>query len=257
MTTIDVVDKAVYGLSGMQACIGVEVGQISDAVLMCGDPFRVQLIADQLENPVEIAHRREYRTVNGHYKGRLITAISHGVGCPSTAIAVEELARAGARLFIRVGSSAALQPHIAVGDLIVSEGALRNEGTTAAFVPPGYPAVPDLRLTSTLLGVARKMGEEEGFAVHSGINATDDAYYGETPQWISKLSSLGITNVEMESSAIFVIARQHKLQAAMVCAVSANLVTGDVVLEQANQRLAIGWRQSITAALETVVELGT
>jgi uridine phosphorylase len=149
--TINVVDKALLGMSGLQACIGVEVGQVNHVVLMCGDPFRVQLIADQLEDVVEIAHRREYRMVNGYYKGRPITACSHGVGCPSTAIAVEELARAGAKLFIRIGSSAALQPHISVGDLIVSEGALRNEGTSRAFDPPGYPAVPDLALTSALV----------------------------------------------------------------------------------------------------------
>jgi uridine phosphorylase len=253
--TLNVVDKSAYGSSGMQACIGVETGQISDVVLMCGDPFRVQLIADQLENALEIAHRREYRTVNGYYKGRLVTAASHGVGCPSTAIAVEELARAGAKMFIRLGSTAALQPHLAVGDLVVSEGAVRNEGTSRAFVPSGYPAVPDLELTSTLRHVARQMGAEQGFVVHSGINVTDDAYYGETPEWISRYSSFGITNVEMESSVIFVIARQHNLRAAMVCSVSANLVTGDAVVEVGNDRVAVGWRQSITVALETVHQL--
>ena len=64
------------------------------------------------------------------------------MGCPSTAIGVEELARVGGRVFIRVGSTAALQPHIGVGDVIVSEGSLRNDGTTAAYVPPGYPRYP-------------------------------------------------------------------------------------------------------------------
>ena len=255
--TIDVVDKAVYGSSGTQACIGVEVGQVSDVVLMCGDPFRVQLIADQLENPVEIAHRREYRSVNGHYKGRLITAISHGVGCPSTAIAVEELFRAGARLFIRVGSSAALQPGIAMGDLIVSEGLFGNEGTTAAFVPAGTgrtgPSLHEHALRSR-----RRMGEEKGFVVHSGINVTDDAYYGETPEWIRRFSSSRYHQCrDGESSAIFVIARQHKLQAAMVCSVcQPGLLNSEVALEQTNERLAAGWRHSITAALETVIELG-
>ena len=153
--TTGAVDKATVGLTGKQYHVGVELGEISDIVLIPGDPFRVQLIADQLDNPVEIAHRREYRTVNGHYKGRLITGCSSGMGCPSTAIGVEELARAGARVFIRVGSTAALQPNIGVGDLIVSEGSLRNDGTTAAYVPPGYPAVPDFELTTALIEVGR------------------------------------------------------------------------------------------------------
>jgi uridine phosphorylase len=254
--TIDAVDKSTIGLTGKQYHVGVETGDISDIILMPGDPFRVQLIADQLENAVEIAHRREYRTVNGYYKGRLITGCSSGMGCPSTAIGVEELARAGAKVFIRVGSTGALQPHIGVGDLIVSEGSLRNDGTSAAYVPAGYPAVPDLELTHSLLQTARSIGAERGFAVHSGINATDDAYYAETPEWINKLSSLGITNVDMESAAMFVVARQRGLRAAMVCAVSNNLVTGDIEVGQVNERLAVGWRHTITVVLEAITRLG-
>jgi uridine phosphorylase len=246
------VDKATVGLTGTQYHVGVGAGDISDIVLMPGDPFRVQLIADQLENPVEVAHRREYRTINGYYKGRLITGCSSGMGCPSTAIGVEELARAGARVIIRVGSSAAVQPHISVGDLIVSEGSLRNDGTSAAYVPPGYPAVPDLELTMALINTGRSIGIKQGFAVHSGINATDDAYYAETPEWISKLSGLGITNIDMESAAMFVVARQRGVRAAMVCAVSNNLVTGDIEVGQVNDRLALGWERTISVVLEMI-----
>jgi uridine phosphorylase len=250
------VDKSAVGTTGPQYHVGVERGQISEVVLMPGDPFRVQLIADQLENAVEVAHKREYRTVTGTYKGRPITACSSGMGCPSTAIGVEELARAGARVFIRVGSTAALQPGIAVGDLIVSEGSFRNDGTTAAYVPAGFPAVPDVELTSMLTAVARELGAEAGLGVHTGINATDDAFYAESPEWISKLSEMGLTNVEMESSAMFVVARLRGLRAGMVCAVSGNLVTGDVVYGAANERLAVGWDHSIAVALEAVHRLG-
>lgn len=254
--TTGAVDKATIGLTGKQYHIGVEPGEISDVVLLPGDPFRVQLIADQLEDPVEIAHRREYRTVNGHYKGRLVTGCSTGIGCPSTAIAVEELARAGAKVFIRVGSTAALQPGIGVGDLIVSEGSFRNDGTSTAYLPLGYPAVPDIELTHALLETGRSIGAERGFKVHAGISATDDAYYAETPEWIGRLSGMGISNVEMESAAMFVVARLRGLRAAMVCAVSNNLVTADIEIGQTNERLAAGWRQTITVVLETILQLG-
>ncbi len=180
------VDKDTIGLTGPQYHVGVAEGEISDIVLMPGDPFRVQLIADMLDDAVEVAHKREYRTMNGHYKGRLITVCSSGMGCPSTAIGVEELARVGGRVFIRVGSTAALQPHVEVGDVIVSEGSLRNDGTTAAYVPPGYPAVPDFELTVMLKQVADELGAARGFASHAGLNATDDAFYAETPEWIAE-----------------------------------------------------------------------
>ncbi|MDA8202471.1 MAG: nucleoside phosphorylase [Chloroflexi bacterium] len=251
-----VVDKATAGLSGRQYHVRVAPGEISEVVLMPGDPFRVQLIADHLTDAVEVAHAREYRTVVGTYKGRRITATSSGMGCPSTAIGVEELARAGAKTFIRVGSTAALQPHIAVGDVIVSEGSLRNDGTTAAYVPAGYPAVPDLALTLALEQVAAEFGARDGYGVHRGINATDDAFYAETPEWISKLAALGITNVEMESAAMYVVARLRGLRAAMICAVSGNLVTGDVVYQGENDRLHVGWHRSIEIALEAVHRLG-
>ena len=83
------VDKETIGLTGPQYHVGVAEGEISDIVLMPGDPFRVQLIADRLDDAVEVAHKREYRTMNGTYKGRLITVCSSGMGCPSTAIGVE------------------------------------------------------------------------------------------------------------------------------------------------------------------------
>jgi uridine phosphorylase len=250
------VDKAAIGLTGPQYHVGVSEGEISDVVLMPGDPFRVELIADRLTDAEEVAHRREYRTVTGFYKGRRISACSTGMGCPSTAIGVEELARVGGRVFIRVGSTAALQPHIGVGDLIVSEGSLRNDGTTAAYVPAGYPAVPDLELTLMLTQVAQELGAQRGYAAHAGLNATDDAFYAETPEWIAQLSKLGLLNVEMESSALFVVARQRGLRAGMVCAVSGNLVTGDVVYGAKNERLHVGWEHSIDVALEAVHRLG-
>ena len=80
--------------------------------LMPGDPFRVPLVAEYLDDAREVAHKREHRTMVGTYKGREITVTSTGMGCPSTAIAVEELARVGVTSFIRVGSTAALQPGI-------------------------------------------------------------------------------------------------------------------------------------------------
>jgi uridine phosphorylase len=179
------------------------------------------------------------------------------MGCPSTAIAVEELARVGVTSFIRVGSTAALQPGIAPGDLIVSEGAFRNDGTTDMYVPKGYPAVPDLELTLALTRAARMHGPKNDLGVHAGIGVSDDAFYAESPEWTQKMTSIGLLNVEMEASALYVVARQRGLRAGMICATSSNLVEGTSVYdEEAHRRLAIGWGASIEAALDAIVELG-
>lgn len=80
-------------------------------------------------------------------------------------------------------------------------------------MPKGYPAVPDLAITVDLERSAAMLARARGFRVHVGINATDDALYAESPEWIARLSAMGLTNVEMESSALYVLARQRRVGA--------------------------------------------
>ena len=247
-------DKSQVGLGVRQFHVGIAPGEVSTIALLPGDPFRVPLIAEHLTDVREVAHKREHRTMVGMFGGREITATSTGMGCPSTAIAVEELARVGVTSFIRVGSTGALQPGIMPGDLVVSEGSFRNDGTSRAYVPEGYPAVPDLDITRSLRDEARKEAEGQGFRVHSGINVTDDAFYAEPPEWTRRMTDLGMLNVEMESAALFVVARQRGLRAGMICSVSSNLVDGASVYET-HEQLAAGWHRSIEAALRTAVAL--
>ncbi|HEX7173520.1 MAG TPA: nucleoside phosphorylase [Candidatus Limnocylindria bacterium] len=247
-------DKSQVGLGVRQFHIGVAPGEVSTIALLPGDPFRVPLIAEHLSDVREVAHKREHRTMVGTYRGHPITATSTGMGCPSTAIAVEELARCGVTTMIRVGSTGALQRGIHPGDLVISEGSFRNDGTTDGYVPKGYPAVPDLEVTLQLEREARALGAEHGFAVHAGLNVTDDAFYAESPAWTTQMSALGMLNVEMESSALFVVARQRGLRAGMICSVSSNLVEGASVYDS-HDRLAAGWHHSIEAALRTAVAL--
>jgi uridine phosphorylase len=253
---MSVVDKSSAGVGVRQFHIDVAPGEVSTVALLPGDPFRVPLVAEYLEDAREVAYKREHRTMLGTFKGRSVTVTSTGMGCPSTAIAVEELARVGVTSFIRVGSSAALQPGIEPGDLIVSEGAFRNDGTTDMYVPKGYPAVPDVELTLALERAAHVHGPKHGLGVHAGINVSDDAFYAESQAWTEQMSKIGLLNVEMEASALYVVARQRGLRAGMICAVSSNLVAGTSVYdEEAHRRLAVGWGASIEAALDAIIEL--
>jgi uridine phosphorylase len=260
---VAVVDKSAVGLGERQYHIAVAPGEVSSVALLPGDPFRVPLIGEFLTDVVEVAHNREHRTITGWYRGKQITATSTGMGCPSTAIAVEELARVGVTSFIRVGSSGGLQPGVRPGDLLVSEGSLRNDGTTAAYAHPGFPAVPDLEIALALrrqaelhlANTAAEHPERADWAVHSGINASDDAFYAETPEWIAQLNALGVLNVEMESSALYVVARLRGLRAGMICACSSNLVDGASLYSGTRDALHDGWRNSIQVALDVAVDL--
>ncbi|MBR2699665.1 MAG: nucleoside phosphorylase, partial [Clostridia bacterium] len=96
--------------------------------LLPGDPARVDRIKVFLEDPEELAYNREYRSVRGRYRGVDVLAMSTGMGGCSVGIAVKELRNIGVRAAIRVGSCGALQEGIALGDLIVVSGAVRDDG---------------------------------------------------------------------------------------------------------------------------------
>jgi uridine phosphorylase len=245
-------DKTTKTLGRLQYHLKIQPGDVGKYVLLPGDPDRVLRIAKHLSNAREIVFHREYRTWTGEYRGITVSATSTGIGCPSTAIAVEELANVGAECFIRVGSTGALQPEVHTGDIVINTGSLRNEGTTRFYVPDGFPAIADHFLTHALIEAAIDLRVERRFTLHIGLNATDDAFYGETPALIKQLSATKLLNVEMESAAIFTIAHQRGLKAAMVCGVSGNLVTADVEYEKENTKLVQAWEHAIVIALEAI-----
>ena len=225
--------------------IHLSPGDVGKYVLLPGDPARSDRVAAYLDDAKLVANNREHRTYTGYNKGVKISVTSTGMGCPSATIAAEELMNIGAECLIRIGSSAALQEGIHIGDLIISTGSMKNEGTSRFYVPDCFPSVPDFDLTRTLIDTAREMAPGLSGKVMYGINASDGAFYGETEEWIQHLSDLGCLNVEMESSALYTVCHRRKCRGAMICAVSGNLITGEVIYETANEGLAKGWDDEI------------
>lgn len=238
----------------MQYHIAMKPGDIGEYVLLPGDPARADIVAKYLDNPVLVGNNREHRTFTGFYKGVKVSVTSTGMGCPSAAIAAEELINIGAQYLIRIGSTAAIKEGIHIGDLIITNAAMKNEGTSKFYVPDQFPAVPDFELTATLKSTADKLTEELDTKVHFGISATDDAFYGETQEWVNKLMDLKITNIEMEASAIFTVAHMRGVKAACICGVSGNLKTGEVIYQEKNVKLAEAWEKEIQIVLETIYQ---
>ena len=150
-------------------------GDVGRYVLMPGDPGRVPLIAAKLENAVHVATNREYVTYTGWLEGEKVSVTSTGIGCPSSAIAVEELYRSGADTFIRVGTSGSLQPGTKSNDLAVVTGAIRHESTTSHYMPIEFPAVCDLEIVQAM----RSAVERLGVRYQLGISHSKDSFYGE------------------------------------------------------------------------------
>ncbi|WP_246998515.1 nucleoside phosphorylase [Halosolutus gelatinilyticus] len=200
----------------------VDDGELTDIALIPGDPGRVDRIAGHCNEAETVAQNREYKVVNASYEGRELTICSTGIGCPSAAIAIEEMANVGVETFVRVGTTGALQSGIEIGDMIVATGAAKNEGTSKRYEAVEYPAVPDYDVLSALVDSAEANDEE----VHVGPIASDDAYYAETESYVADWEAAGMLSVEMEAAAVFSLARRKGLRAGAICTVDGNLVEG-------------------------------
>ncbi|MCC6904420.1 MAG: nucleoside phosphorylase [Anaerolineae bacterium] len=195
-------------------------GDVGRYVLLPGDPGRVPLIGQYFDNPQEIAYNREYRTITGTLLGEKVTVTSTGIGCPSTAIAVEELRMLGADTFIRVGTSGMMQPFMQQGDVIITWGAVRDEYTSQQYMPLAFPAVADVDVTLAL----RQAAQKRGVRYHVGLTQSKDSFYGQhEPQrmpvgrelqerWQAWIQG-GVLCSEMEASTLFVLSSVLKARA--------------------------------------------
>ncbi|RLM57194.1 nucleoside phosphorylase [Halobellus sp. Atlit-31R] len=200
----------------------VESGDVHDIALIPGDPGRVDRIAAQCEDAETVAQNREYKIVNATYEGVPLTICSTGIGCPSAAIAVEELSRVGVETVIRVGTTGALQSDIEIGDMVVATGAAKEEGTSKRYEDAVIPAVPDYDVLSGLVAAAEANGED----VHVGPIVSDDAFYNETDAYVDEWEAANLLAIEMEAAAVFSIARRKGMAAGAICTVDGNLVEG-------------------------------
>lgn len=201
---------------------------ISAYVLLSGDPARVIYIGEKyLKRSKKIAQNREFTTYTGFYQGRKITVTSTGIGCPSTAIAVEELINAGAKILIRVGTcGGALRKDIKVGSIIIPTAAIREEGTTKEYLPPEFPAVADYSVIQAL----EKSAQNKNYPYYIGINRTHDAFYGQAKNlknWGSpfldprmKSWEYPVLSSEMECSALFIISLMRGVKSGAILAVN-------------------------------------
>ncbi|MFH7174128.1 uridine phosphorylase, partial [Klebsiella pneumoniae] len=108
--------------------------------------------------PVKLASHREFTTWRAELDGKPVIVCSTGIGGPSTSIAVEELAQLGIRTFLRIGTTGAIQPHINVGDVLVTTASVRLDGASLHFAPLEFPAVADFECTTALVEAAKSIG---------------------------------------------------------------------------------------------------
>ncbi|HET9249311.1 MAG TPA: nucleoside phosphorylase [Actinomycetota bacterium] len=204
-------------------------GDVAPSVLLPGDPGRVPIVASFWDEAREVARNREYLTYTGTYRGTPISCTSTGIGAPSTAIALEELARVGATTFVRIGTCGSLQERVHVGDVAIFDSAVRSDGTSALYAPLELPAAADHDVVVAAVEAARGLGLPH----HVGTTWTTDVFY--TPQegvafggyhqsWARELNEdarrRNVLAVEMESSVLMVLTRIWGLRGGAMAVVS-------------------------------------
>jgi uridine phosphorylase len=157
----------------LQYHVKLDEGDVAPSVLLPGDPGRVPVIASFWDEAREVARNREYVTYTGTYEGVPISCTSTGIGAPSTAIALEELARVGATTFLRVGTTGSLQPHVRIGDVAIFDSAERQDGASRLYAPIEYPAAAHHEVVSAAIEATDGLG----IASHVGTTYSTDLFY--------------------------------------------------------------------------------
>ena len=215
-------------------------GDVGRYVLLPGDPFRTDLIASYFDDAKLVAHNREHKTWTGTLNGVKVSVTSTGMGCPSAAIAVEELIKCGADTFIRVGTAGRVcdKAYDETLDGVINTAAVRDEGTTIHYIPIEYPAVADRHVVDALARAAKKLG----YNFAEGITQSKDSFYGQhEPEAMPAEGRLkerweawrrgNVMSSEMESAAIFVISSIRGCRASSIMAYTDMRKTVEVACE--------------------------
>ena len=228
----------------------VEPGDCHDIALIPGDPGRVDRIAEQCTNVEPLAENREYKLVNAEYEDTPLTICSTGIGCPSAAIAIEELNAVGVETVIRCGTTGALQSNIEIGDMVVATAAAKEEGTTKRYESAVYPAAPDYDVLSALVDAAEANDED----IHVGPIVSDDAFYAESEEYVDDWAAANLLAIEMEAAAVFSLARRKGMGAGAICTVDGNLVEGTQKGADGDEELPPKARNNVERAITITLE---
>lgn len=189
--------------------------ELAPRVLLPGDPGRALALAQLLfdETPRMFNHHRGLWGYTGTAPdGRPLTIQSTGMGGPSAAIVVSELADLGATHVVRVGTCRSLRSELTLGRLIVATEAIAADGTSRALgARPGAHVEADRALTDALCAAVPQAA--------AGPVVSHDLFYGDELQ-DAPWDALA---VELETAAILQAAIRRGLHAASVLAVTDEL----------------------------------
>ncbi|MCI8983566.1 MAG: purine-nucleoside phosphorylase [Hungatella sp.] len=228
--------------------IGAGKGEIAQTILLPGDPLRAKYIADNfLTDVTQFNATRNMLGFTGQYKGRPVSVMGTGMGCPSMGIYSYELIHFyGCKNLIRIGTAGAMRPEVKVRDIVFGMGACTTSNYVKQFRLPGdYSCVCSYELLSR----AVKAAEDRGLSYHVGNILSSDMFYDpDLPAVGTSWDRMGVLAVEMESAALYSNAAYGGANALCILTISDSLITGEATTAQERQT-------SFTSMMEVALEL--
>lgn len=237
--------------------IGAEKGDFADTVLMPGDPYRSQLIAEKFLDSARLVNDvRGVKGYTGLYKGKKISVMASGMGMPSMGIYSYELLNFfGVENIIRVGSAGSYRADVKLRDIVLGQAACTDSNFVKQFGLPGdFSPIADFGLLTKAVSKAESLG----FTYHVGNILSSDRFYSDSeglPDWkqpVSLWSKMGVLAVEMEAAALYMNAARAGKRALSICTISDSLITGESTSAEERQN---SFTNMIRLALETAVSI--
>lgn len=233
----------------MSIHIGAKIDEISDVILLPGDPLRAKYIAESFLSDVKCYNEiRGMYGFTGTYKGKKVSVQGTGMGQPSLSIYVNELFNEyNVQKAIRVGTCGAVNPQTKLRDVILASSACTDSSLqTQRFGSLHFAPTADFQLLKTAYENAQKINID----AKVGSVASSDLFYDENSNW--KLwAKYGVLGIEMETAELYTLAAKFNRQALSLLTVSDNISTGEVTSALERQTT---FNSMIQIALETAIQ---
>ena len=229
-----------------------EKEDISEYIIIVGNPQRAEKISKLLSNPYLVNENRLLYVYTGYYNDERITIATTGMGAPSTAIVLEELINLGGKVFIRVGSAGGIDPNLNSGDVVISTASVRDDGTTSFYFRPTFPAAADFDVTKIMIETGKKITNKISY----GIVISQDAFYVPyRDEEMELFVKAKVKAIEMESGCVFILAQYRGAKAGAVFALDGNVTLKQIKPEGHETAFKQAEDIAIKIGLESIVKL--
>jgi purine-nucleoside phosphorylase len=229
--------------------IAADKGEFAPSILLPGDPLRAKHIADNfLDDVREVTSIRNMLGFTGSYQGVPVSTMGTGMGIPSASIyATELITEYGVERLIRVGSCGALQPDLALRDVILGIGAGTDSGVNRVrYGGFDFAATADFHLLKAAYEAAAAAGVEARVGnIHSA-----DLFYNPEEGVFERMRDMGVLAVEMEAAGLYGVAAEKGARALTILTVSDHILEGTETTAEERQTT---FDDMIRIALEAVV----